>query len=120
MWSPIPFTELYDEIIATENRLIGDAEGLWKLIRIIPEKWHGKKYGEEGGGFWVVAIYGRNVVWYNDIEEGFNISTYHKYGEIDEYWCNQSTLDEVIIALLSCIRFRDNYIIQAGPPKADD
>ena len=117
MWTPISFESLYDKIIATENLAIGELEGFWKLIRIEPEKWQEKQYGEEGGGFWVVAICGRKVIWYNDIEEGFNVSNYSKYGEIDEYWCNQSELDSAITQLHSCIKFGDSYIVQAGSPQ---
>ena len=117
MWKPISFESLYDKIIATENRLMSEMEGFWKLIRVEPEKWQEKQYGEEGGGFWVVAICGRRVIWYNDIEEGFNVSKYHKYGEMDEYWCNQSELDVVITQLHSCMKFGDDYIVQAGPPQ---
>jgi len=39
MWKSIPFDQLYDKIIQTENRLMGESEGFWKIIRIIPEKW---------------------------------------------------------------------------------
>lgn len=78
----------------------GSAARLWKLISIKPEKWQEKKYGEEGGGFWVVAIFGQRVMWYNDIEEGFNTSRYHQYGLIDEYWCDQLTLHEAIVTMM--------------------
>lgn len=50
-------------------------------------------YGDLGGGFWVVAIIGRFVAWFNDIEDGFNVSRYSKYGVIGEYWCNQDELE---------------------------
>jgi hypothetical protein len=89
----------------------------WKLIKIIPEKWQEKQYGKEGGGFWVVAICGNRVIWYNDIEDGFNISRYHTYGEIDEYWCNQSKLDGPVSALFNSIQYGDGFYIQAGPPQ---
>lgn len=48
---------------------------LWEAIKVTPVKWHEPTYGIDGGGFWVVAIYGSTVVWYNDIEEGFNASS---------------------------------------------
>ena len=117
MWTPISFEELYDKIIMTEQRLMAENEGFWKLIRILPEKWQEEQYGAEGGGFWVVAICGRRVIWYNDIEEGFNISKYHKYGKVDEYWCNQSDLDDTITQLLACMKFGHDSIVQAGPPQ---
>lgn len=117
MWTPISFDELYDIVITTEKDLYGELENFWKLIRIIPEKWQESTYGKESGGFWVVAICGRRVIWYNDIEEGFNISQYHRYGEIDGYWCNQSELSVSIEQLLSLLKFGEYYITQAGPPQ---
>jgi len=59
-------------------------------------KWQENTYGAMGGGFWVVAIYGSTVVWYNDIEDGFNQSKWTTPGTIDEYWCNQTELQDVI------------------------
>lgn len=85
MWTPIKITELYDEILKGEKELQGELFNFWELIKIYPEKWEEKEYGSEGGGFWVVAICGRRVIWYNDIEGGFNISNYSQYGIIDEY-----------------------------------
>ena len=117
MWEPISFEDLYDKIIATEVRLANEIERFWQLIRVEPNKWQEKKYGGEGGGFWIVAICGSRVIWYNDIEDGFNISKYHKYGEFEEYWCNQSELDDAIKQLYNCMKFGDDYIIQAGPPQ---
>ena len=64
----------------------------WESIKIDPVKWDLHPWGDEGGGFWVVAIMGNTVLWYNDIEDGFNRSKYSTFGLIDEYWCNQDEL----------------------------
>ncbi len=74
------------------------------VLKIKPQKWQEEEYGGEGEGFWVVAIFGTEVIYYNDIEEGFNISEYENYGHIKEYWCNQSELDWVIIELYERIK----------------
>lgn len=107
MWASIPFDELYDMIIATENRIMGDEAGFWKLIKIIPEKWQHKHYDKSADGFWVVAICGYRVIWYNDIEGGFGVSEYQKYGEVDEYSSGQLQLDEAIVELVAGVRFGD-------------
>ena len=73
---------------------------LWEAIRIPPAKWQLHPWGDEGGGFWVVGIIGRSVIWYNDIEEGFNRSSYTTSGVIDEYWCNQDELEWTLNHLL--------------------
>ena len=73
---------------------------LWDLIRIHPIKWQLPPWGDQGNGFWVVAIFGRNVVWYNDIEEGFNRSPYATEGIIGDYRCNQDDLQLPVRQLL--------------------
>lgn len=55
---------------------------VWRCIAIAPSKWGLSPLGDLGGGFWVVAIFGDSVIWYNDIEDGYNVSTYPTLGEI--------------------------------------
>lgn len=69
-----------------------DQLSLWSQISIKPQKWSEHEYGSEGGGFWVVAINQNDVIWYNDIEEGFNISPFSKLGTIDKYGAEQDEL----------------------------
>ncbi len=105
MWTPISLDKLYDKIFDAEKSMTGDINNFWNLIKIDPEKWKENEFGNEGGGFWVVAICGKQVIWYNDIEEGFNISIYGKYGTIAEYWCNQDHLQASIQHLFDIIKF---------------
>ena len=99
MWTPISLTELEEWISRGESKLKGVALNLWNLIKIQPQKWQESEYGNEGGGFWVVAIFGNTVIYFNDIEEGFNLSSYTTYGQISEYCCEQSEIDWVILSL---------------------
>ena len=92
-WEPISETRLWDEINRSWDRMSFDQRHLWELIKIAPEKWQLPPDGDEGGGFWVVGIYGHNVLWFNDIEDGFNRSTYTSHSTINEYWCNQDNLE---------------------------
>ncbi|TPG65640.1 hypothetical protein EAH73_12665 [Hymenobacter nivis] len=64
----------------------------WDRIKIAPEKWQEPSMGAEGGGFWVVAVLDNAIIWYNDIEEGFNTSPFTSWGSFEEYWCNQDEL----------------------------
>ena len=82
----------------------------WDAICITPEKWSLKPYGDLGGGFWVVAILGSTVVWYNDIEEGFNRSRYVRFGTIpqSEYWCNQDELQWTVRLLMGIVSSGEN------------
>ncbi|MPL94485.1 hypothetical protein SDC9_40639 [bioreactor metagenome] len=116
-WTPISLERLYDLILETEKDLSGDLLKFWELIKIDPEKWEEGKYSKEGGGFWVVALIGKRIIWYNDIEDGFNISDYIQYGEFSDYWCNQDTLRSAIQDLFDLIKFGGNIIGHAGPPQ---
>ena len=96
MWTPITFSELNELIESGISKMSPDDIKLWKEVSINPEKWQEVELGEEGNGFWAVAIKGNQVIWYNDIEEGFNISPYSNYGKIDEYNAEQDELQMTI------------------------
>ena len=117
-WAPISEAEL--------RHMIGSAEGcmrprrlrLWEAIRIAPEKWREDGYGTEGGGFWAVAVVGRQVLWYNDIEEGFNWSPYAVAGEIGVYICDQDTLEMALRRLEARIAVARDPVPRRGAPLA--
>lgn len=116
-WEPIKLEELYDKILSAEEKMNSELRRFWELIQVFPEKWAQESYGKEGGGFWVVAIYGRSIIWYNDIEEGFNISPYQRYGEFEEYWCNQDELQWPLQRILSTIKFGGELSGGFRPPE---
>ena len=76
-----------------------DCLKFWEYIKIQPEKWIEKTKGKEDGGFWIVGIIGKSVIYYNDIEEGYNLSSFTNYGEIDHYYPNQMDLYQMIESL---------------------
>ena len=84
---------------------------------VAPEKWNEEKYGKEGGGFWVVALIGNNVIWYNDIEESFIRSKFSSYGEIDCYWCNQDQLEWTVQGFINEIKDGYDSSSRAGGPE---
>lgn len=90
---------------------------MWEVISVSPSKWTLPPWGDMGGGFWVVAITGRTVVWFNDIEDGFNRSEYSRFGIIDAYRCNQNQLQWTIQAILDEIRTGQSSGSYAGPPQ---
>jgi hypothetical protein len=95
-WEPISETDLLADIERSEFALRPQELLFWNRIRISPIKWQLPPWGEMGGGFWVVAIFGQECLWYNDIEEGFNISPFSVFGLIGDYRCNQSELDHCV------------------------
>ena len=102
-WVPIDETALRARVAQGEARMNAAQRRLWEAIRINPQKWPQHPYGDPGAGFWVVAIVGRTVIWYNDIEDGFNRSRYAEYGTIDDYWCNQDELEITMQYLVNAL-----------------
>jgi hypothetical protein len=115
-WMPITEAELWDKIIAAEGRMNPQIFRLWEAIKIPPEKWSEKTYGAVGGGFWVVAIIGSKVIWYNDIEEGFNCSSYYVSGKLAEYFCDQDELEHAVQRILNVIETGIDTAARCGPP----
>jgi hypothetical protein len=92
MWKPIIIDKLEAVIEESELDMSKGCLRFWEYIKINPEKWNLSPEGDVGGGFWVVAVIGKTCIYYNDIEDGFNVSSYETFGRIDNYNCNQSDL----------------------------
>ncbi len=92
-WEPISFEELSFEISKGEMNMESNRLEFWNKVKIIPIKWTEHEYGDEGNGFWAVAKYKNFVLYYNDIEEGFNISAFESEGNIKEYHAEQDDLE---------------------------
>jgi len=118
-WKPLSEERLLELINTDRKRMNPLEKRFWDAICIPPEKWKQHPYGEYGNGFWAVAIIGKIVVWYNDIEDGFNRSQYVNYSEIptDEYWCNQDRLDLQIRQLMHMATTGENAGASFGPPQ---
>jgi hypothetical protein len=102
-WEPISEPALLARIAQGQARMSQAECRLWEAIRIPPQKWQQNPYGEQGNGFWVVAIIGGTVIWYNDIEDGFNRSRFSKFWTIDDYWCNQDELEITVGYLMNAL-----------------
>ncbi len=61
-WEPIEEDKIWDLINKSFKKMSLPQRNLWESIRIDPEKWEQHPYGDEGNGFWVVAIYGKNII----------------------------------------------------------
>ena len=103
-WTPIGEAELKAMIAGAVAVMEPPALQLWSLIRVRPVKWSSlPPWGELTGGFWVVGLLGEEVLWFNDIEWGFNVSRYDENGVIGHYWCNQEELQHTMYFLLQRI-----------------
>ncbi|MHB9082001.1 MAG: hypothetical protein ACYC3X_31440 [Pirellulaceae bacterium] len=119
-WHPISEAELWNRINRDWDKMSLEQRRFWEVAKVPPQKWQQHPWGDEGGGFWVVAVLGQWVVWYNDIEDGFNRSQYTAHGVIRDYWCNQDKLGWTLQYLLDEIR--DGYSSGGffGPPMPVD
>ena len=104
-WKPISLIELQKEIKRGINLMTQVQLESWNKISIKPMKWEESEFGDEGGGFWVVAIIGNEIIWYNDIEEGFNISDFKVEGKIEEYFAEQDIYINIITPKNSTVPF---------------
>lgn len=118
-WKPISEERLLDLINASRSRMNPLERRFWEAIAVYPKKWQQSPYGDHGNGFWAVAIIGRIVVWYNDVEDGFNRSTYSEYGVIpeNEYWCNQDDLELQVKQLMDVVATGHESAGKFGPPR---
>ncbi len=103
-WEPVSRSELLDIIQKSETDLSGELWSFYELISVIPEKWSESESGNSESGFWVIAVFGREVIWYNDIEEGFTISEYREHGKIESYHDEQDTLAGAVSRLYDLIK----------------
>jgi hypothetical protein len=115
-WEPISEADLWSKIISAEVRMSPQLLRLWEAIKIPPQKWAEQTYGTVGGGFWVVAIIGNKVIWFNDIEDGFNCSSYVVLGKLAEYFCNQDELDVAVQDVLTIIDTGSHAIARCSAP----
>lgn len=117
-WEPISEADLRDKIVGAEGRMSPQVSRLWETIKIPPQKWAEQTYGTVGGGFWIVAIIGNRVIWFNDIEDGFNCSSYVVVGELAEYFCNQDELEIAVQDVLTIIETGRSAITRCAAPVA--
>ena len=105
IWEPISENELIQLIQIAEAKMEENPplHRFWLNIKTTPKKWKLSPWGDESGGFWVVAVIGPMCIYFNDIEDGFNMSRYSTFGQIDDYYCDQTELEFRILWILQSI-----------------
>jgi hypothetical protein len=112
-WRPITLEDLRGRIRSGLSHADDELRSFYERVACEPTKWRQHPWGDPGGGFWIVAVHEDRVLWFNDIEEGFNVSRFEAAGRIpgDEYWCNQDELHRALRNL------RDGDGVRLGPPR---
>ncbi|WP_417535056.1 hypothetical protein [Marinobacterium stanieri] len=116
-WEPISEAQIWDLINKSYERMTVEQCRIWEVIKVIPEKWAQEPWGNEGKGFWVVAVVGQTVIWFNDIEDGFNRSQFEEFGRIKDYFCNQDELEWQVQNVIDDLRTGRDAAGYAGPPQ---
>lgn len=99
-WTPVTERHLADMLRTAEQQMAPSLRQTWQLIRLpAPELWHQHPWGDEGCGFWVVAVFGKTCVYFNDITQGFNSSIFMRWGHIEDYQTRNDTLDRHLAGL---------------------
>lgn len=119
IWAPITREELDALITKALLQSSHEAKRCYSLISMPPTKWALSPWGDEGGGFWVIAVFGCRALWYNDIEDGFNVSSYSAWGVLDSYACDQLELQHCLHRFSAHILSGDPFPGESfGPPRA--
>jgi hypothetical protein len=87
-WNPITRKELTTLLASEEARLDEESANLFKQIRVIPYAVPIHR-GSKIESVFVVAKKGQNILFYEDVEEGFEWSSLNSSGQIESYFCNQ-------------------------------
>lgn len=96
-WINFPKKDLMLELYLGEQNMADEIDQFWNQIKISPEIWKCTDVIEDN--FWVVALHLNDVIWYNDIEEGFNVSRFKIKGQILEYTASKHELSFAVKAL---------------------
>ena len=95
-WQPISENRLAELIEIGEASMPPRDLAFWSQIRVRPTKWILSPWGDLGGGFWVVAVWGSHCIWFNDIEGGFNLGRFDTFGVLGDYTSGQAQLHECV------------------------
>jgi hypothetical protein len=107
---PLSEARLYDVLINAESELRPKADRIWETIKIAPERWHLPVYGSGSRSFWAVGLIAKRVLWYNEIEAAFSLSSYKTYGQIgDQHHPGETELRLILEYLIREIEGEQAY-----------
>ena len=104
-WEPISLNEINNLIKTSVSVMDIEVLNFWNSIKITPKKWIENHYNSDDQ-FWVVAKTTNHIIYYNDIEEGFNISKINRPFQIEVTSAEQ---DELHFALIKLLKIESTY-----------
>ena len=111
-----PESKLWDLINDGRDRMSLEQRRLWDAICAPPQEWEMARYGP----FWVVALIGSYVIYYNHLEDGFARSQWNRLGVIDRYDSAQSELEDEVQRQITRIAIGYDPGPHSGPPIAGE
>ena len=112
-------SELFNIMLKSQSRMSLQQRTVWSAINITLSKWQISLEGDAENSFWAVGILGQRVLWYNDVEGGFNNSHYFQYGVIGEYFTAKDTLEDAVQKLIWYTESGGAPLF-SGPPRTLD
>ena len=110
-WKPATIDEVKEIVKADLKRCNADQVAVFQQYSVEPLLAPIVRYGKEESVV-VVARKSNEVIYWEDVEEGFNISVVGPEGRILEHWCNQ---DNLSVALNRLIQPRERRTGNWGP-----
>jgi len=100
-WSPITESGLINLLSQAIAGMDTGIQTFWHMVQLPkPELWQQHPWGDEGCGFWVLAVMGKRCIYYNDITQGFCLGNFSKWGVIDDYQDEKLSLSERLLRFL--------------------
>jgi hypothetical protein len=94
-WKPITKEELEKELESQCSQLSKEERSYFNAIRVPLEPAKIERWGNLETVY-IVAKKGSTIIFYEDVEEGFEISKLDKKGIVSEYGVNQFTIQHIV------------------------
>ena len=107
--------QIWDIINRQVHSLSPSEDYIWNAVKTLPDLWFCPVWNDGNEKFWAVGIIGNHVIWFNHVEDGFNISRYAKIGTIEEYWCNQDDISHITYQVKDMLN--GFALSKCGPPE---
>jgi hypothetical protein len=99
-WTPINEPNLHELLNQAQDNMDDKQALLWKLVQLpVAEIWQQSPWADEGCGFWVVATFGKQCIYFNDLSQSFAVSHFDRWGNICVFDPRPHTLNSLLSEL---------------------